>query len=57
VSELYRPGDRRLSTKLVQTFEDKGRRVVSAANPFGRDLAFLDRVTDLNDGFILSKRR
>jgi hypothetical protein len=28
-SELYRPSSRRLSVKLVQTFEDRGCHVVS----------------------------
>jgi hypothetical protein len=37
-SELYRPSDRRLSAKLVQTLANRGCRVVSAVN-FG----FLDR--------------
>jgi hypothetical protein len=32
-SELYRPSDRRLSAKSVQTFAD----------PYGRNLDFLDR--------------
>jgi hypothetical protein len=35
-SELYRPSDRRLSAKLVPTLEDRGCRVVSAANTHGR---------------------
>jgi hypothetical protein len=32
-----------LSAKLVQTFADRGCRVVSAADFFGRNLSFLDR--------------
>jgi hypothetical protein len=32
-SEFYRPSDRRLSAKLVQTFEERGCHVVSAADP------------------------
>jgi hypothetical protein len=42
-SELYRPSDRRLSAKLVQTFADRGYHVVSVTNPYGRILGFLDR--------------
>jgi hypothetical protein len=42
-SELYRPSDRRLSAKLVPTFADRDFRVVSAADPYGRILGFLDR--------------
>jgi hypothetical protein len=42
-SELYRPSDRRLSVKLVQTFGNRGCRVVSATDPHGRILRFLDR--------------
>jgi hypothetical protein len=41
--QLYRPSDLRLSAKLVLAFVDKGCRVVSAANPYGRILDFLDR--------------
>jgi hypothetical protein len=42
-SELYRPCDRRLSAKLVPTFTDTGCHVVSATDPYGRILGFLDR--------------
>jgi hypothetical protein len=42
-SELYRPGDRRLSAKLVRTSADRGCRVVIATDPYGRILGFLDR--------------
>jgi hypothetical protein len=42
-SELYRPRDRRLSVKLVPTIADRGCRVVSATDPYGRILGFLDR--------------
>jgi hypothetical protein len=42
-SELYRPSDRRLSTKLVSTFAGSGCRVVSATDPYGRMLEFPDR--------------
>jgi hypothetical protein len=35
--------DCRLSAKLVPTFVDRGCYVVSAANPYGRNLGFLDR--------------
>jgi hypothetical protein len=42
-SELYRPSDRRLSTKLVPTFADRGCHLVSVSNPYGRILGSLDR--------------
>jgi hypothetical protein len=42
-SELYRPSDRRLPAKLVPTFADTGCRVVSATDPYGHILDFLDR--------------
>jgi hypothetical protein len=42
-SELYRPSDSRLSTKLVQTFGDRGCHVVSVTDPNGRILGLLDR--------------
>jgi hypothetical protein len=42
-SELYRPSDRRLSAKVVPTFADRGRHVVSVTGPYGRILEFLDR--------------
>jgi hypothetical protein len=42
-SELYRPSDRRLSAKLVPTFEDKGCYAVSVTDPYGRNHVFLDR--------------
>jgi hypothetical protein len=42
-SELYRPSVRRLSAKLVPTFADRGCRVVSVTDPYGRILAFLHR--------------
>jgi hypothetical protein len=42
-SELYRPSDRRLMAKLVPTFGDRGCCVVSAKDPQGRILDFLDR--------------
>jgi hypothetical protein len=42
-SELYRPSDRRLSTKLVSTVAGRGWNVVSVTNPYGRNLDFLDR--------------
>jgi hypothetical protein len=35
-SELYRQGDRRLSTKLVPTFAERGCRVVDATDSHGR---------------------
>jgi hypothetical protein len=42
-SELYRQSDRRLSAKLVPTFEDRRCRVVTVTDPYGRILGFLDR--------------
>jgi hypothetical protein len=42
-SELYRSIDRRLSAKLVPTFEDRGYRVVRSTDPHGCNLDFLDR--------------
>jgi hypothetical protein len=44
MSKLYRPSDRRLSTKLVPTFADRGCRLVSSTNPYGRVPGFIDRV-------------
>jgi hypothetical protein len=46
-SELYRPSDRRLSAKLVPTFSDRGCRVVSITDPYGRILGFLDRIVSI----------
>jgi hypothetical protein len=40
---LYRPSNRLLSTKLVSTVADRGCHVVSATNPSGRNIGFLDR--------------
>jgi hypothetical protein len=42
-SELYRLSGRRLSAKWLPTFADKGCRVVSMTDPYGRILGFLDR--------------
>jgi hypothetical protein len=42
-SELYLPSDRRLSVKLVPTFEDRVCHLVSVTDPYGRILGFLDR--------------
>jgi hypothetical protein len=42
-SELYRPNDRRLLTKLVPTCADRGCHVVSVKDPYGRIPGFLDR--------------
>jgi hypothetical protein len=42
-SELYRQGDRRLSTRLVPTFADRGCRLVRATDPYYRILDFLGR--------------
>jgi hypothetical protein len=41
--EKNRPTDRRLSAKLVPTFVDRECHVVSATDPHGRILGFLDR--------------
>jgi hypothetical protein len=43
VSELYRLNDRLFSAKLVPTFAHGGCHVVSAADPYGRILGFLNR--------------
>jgi hypothetical protein len=37
------PSDRRMSAKLVPTFANRGCRVVSATDPHGRILGFIDR--------------
>jgi hypothetical protein len=37
------PSDRRLSAKLVPTFEDRGCHVVSVMEPYGHNIGFLDR--------------
>jgi hypothetical protein len=42
-SELYRPSDRRLSSKLVPTFADRGCHEVSETDHYNRILSFLDR--------------
>jgi hypothetical protein len=42
-NEQYRPNDRSLSAKLVQTFMDRVCRVVSAADPSSHNFCFLDR--------------
>jgi hypothetical protein len=42
-SELYLPGDRRLSVKLVPTFADTGCHAVCVTDPSGRILGFIDR--------------
>jgi hypothetical protein len=47
-SELYRPSDRRLSAKLVTTFEDREWHVVKVTNPKSRILGFLDRTRYFN---------
>jgi hypothetical protein len=41
--ELYRPSDRRLSTKLLPTFADRGCHVIIVTDPYGRILGFLER--------------
>jgi hypothetical protein len=38
--ELHRPSYRRLSAKLVPTFEDRGCHVVSVMDSYGRILGF-----------------
>jgi hypothetical protein len=43
VRERTTSSDRRLSAKLVSTFADRGCRVVSATDHYGRNLRFLDR--------------
>jgi hypothetical protein len=42
-SELYRPIDRRLLAKWLPTFADRGCRVVSVTDPYGRIIGFLDK--------------
>jgi hypothetical protein len=42
-SELHRPSDRRLSTKWLPTFADRGCHVVRVTDPYGRILEFIDR--------------
>jgi hypothetical protein len=42
-SELYRSNDRRLSAKLVQTFEDRECQEVGVTDPYGRILGSLER--------------
>jgi hypothetical protein len=44
LSELYRPSNNSMSEKLVPTFEDRGCSMVSATDPHGRNLGFIDRV-------------
>jgi hypothetical protein len=41
--KLYRSSNRRIPSKLMPTFADRGYRVVSAADPHGRILSLLDR--------------
>jgi hypothetical protein len=41
-SELYRPSDRRLSTKLVPTFAHREFSRSRVTDPYGRNLDFLD---------------
>jgi hypothetical protein len=40
--QTIRPSDSRLSAKLVPTFADRGYRLISATDPHGRILGFLD---------------
>jgi hypothetical protein len=42
-SELHRPRDRCLSTKLMPTLADRGCHVVNVTDPYGCNLGFLDR--------------
>jgi CBS-domain-containing membrane protein len=42
-SEVYLPSDRRFSAKLVPTFVDTERHVVSVTDPYGRIIGFIDR--------------
>jgi hypothetical protein len=44
-SELYRLSDGRWSAKLVLSFVDIECHVVSATDPYGRILCFLDRIS------------
>jgi hypothetical protein len=48
-SELYRTSDSRFSAKLVPTFADRGRYVVSLTDPYGCILDFLDLYSDTKD--------
>jgi hypothetical protein len=41
--ELYRPSECLLPAKLVPNFADRGCRVVSVTDPYGRIIEFLDR--------------
>jgi hypothetical protein len=43
-SELYRPSVLRLSVKLVPTFSDRECPVISATDPYGRTLGFIDSI-------------
>jgi hypothetical protein len=43
MSKLYQPSDRHLSAKLVPIFADRGCSVVSATDPYGGILGFLDQ--------------
>jgi hypothetical protein len=42
-SELYQPSDPSLLAKLVTCSSNRGCRVVSVTDPYGRNLGFLDR--------------
>jgi hypothetical protein len=44
LSELYWPSDRRLSAKLMPTFEDRGWNVVRVKDPYGRNLGFINGI-------------
>jgi hypothetical protein len=43
LTKLYRPSDRLLALKRVPTLADRRCHVVSATDPYGRILGFLDR--------------
>jgi hypothetical protein len=42
-SELYRPSNRHLSTKVAPILRDRGCHMVSVTDPYGRILGFIDR--------------
>jgi hypothetical protein len=47
IIKLYRPSERSLPAKLVPTLADRGCRVVSATDPHGRNLGFLDSLKEI----------
>jgi CBS-domain-containing membrane protein len=46
MNELYWPGYRRLSAKIMPTFADKGYHMVSMMDHYGHILGFLDQTSD-----------